>query len=62
MNDSFLLKVFFLGLILKGLMIFFLLIILNYKNIIFILGDFFDLLWEVMFGFKIFKIVGRLIL
>lgn len=62
---KFFVKVFFFNFLVwywRGLMVFFLLIILDYRNIVFIWEEFFDLLWEVMFGFKIFKIVMRLIL
>lgn len=54
-------KDFFFGLTLKGSMTFSLLTTPNYKNTIFIWGEFFDLLREVMPGFKILKTVTRLI-
>lgn len=53
-------KLFF-GLTLKGSMTFSLLTTPDYKNTIFISGEFFDLLREVMPGFKILKTFRRLI-
>lgn len=60
MNESFLPKLFF-GLTLKGSMTFSLLTTPDYRNTVFIREEFFDLLREVMPGFKILKTVKRLI-
>lgn len=64
MNESFLQKLFFFNFLAwhwRGSMAFSLLTTPDYRNTVFIREEFFDLLREVMPGFKILKTVGRLI-
>lgn len=65
MNESFLQKLFFFFNFLawhwRGSMAFSLLTTPDYRNTVFIREEFFDLLREVMPGFRILKIVRRLI-
>lgn len=64
MNESFLQKLFFFNFMAwhwRGSMAFSLLTTPDYRNTVFIREEFFDLLREVMPGFKILKIVRRLI-
>lgn len=64
MNESFLQKLFFFNFLAwhwRGSMAFSLLTTPDYRNTVFIREEFFDLLREVMPGFKILKTVMRLI-